>query len=113
MSGRGVDQVLPHSCAPHLYEDGVRSALAYVTLAERAHGAVPRPVDYRYVWGAALDVLARARPDARIVNLETSVTTCEDAYPKRINYRMHPHNVALLTAARVDCCVLANNHVLD
>jgi poly-gamma-glutamate synthesis protein (capsule biosynthesis protein) len=26
---------------------------------------------------------------------------------------MHPDNVACLTAAKVDCCALANNHVLD
>jgi len=26
---------------------------------------------------------------------------------------MHPHNVGCLTAFGVDCCVLANNHVLD
>jgi poly-gamma-glutamate synthesis protein (capsule biosynthesis protein) len=26
---------------------------------------------------------------------------------------MHPRNVACLTAARIDCCALANNHVLD
>jgi poly-gamma-glutamate synthesis protein (capsule biosynthesis protein) len=26
---------------------------------------------------------------------------------------MHPANVPVLTAARIDCCVLANNHVLD
>jgi poly-gamma-glutamate synthesis protein (capsule biosynthesis protein) len=113
MSGRGIDQVLPHSCAPHLYERVVTSALQYVALAERANGPIPRPVAYDYVWGAALDVLARVRPDARIVNLETSVTTNEEVFPKRIHYRMHPKNIALLNVARVDCCVLANNHVLD
>ena len=32
---------------------------------------------------------------------------------RRIHYRMHPANVSCLTAARIDCCVLANNHVLD
>jgi poly-gamma-glutamate synthesis protein (capsule biosynthesis protein) len=26
---------------------------------------------------------------------------------------MHPDNVACLTAAQIDCCVLANNHILD
>src|SRR5262249_48741541 len=52
-------------------------------------------------------------PDVRIVNLETSVTTSEDYEPKGINYRMHPANTPCLTGARLDCCVLANNHVLD
>jgi poly-gamma-glutamate synthesis protein (capsule biosynthesis protein) len=33
--------------------------------------------------------------------------------PKDINYRMHPDNIPCLTAARIDCCVLANNHALD
>ena len=32
---------------------------------------------------------------------------------KRIHYRMHPGNVACLTAAKIDCCVLANNHAMD
>lgn len=113
MTGRGVDQVLEHSCPPRLHESGVVSAVDYVELAERANGRIARPVDAAYVWGDALDVLERRRPDARIINLETSVTTCEDAHPKGINYRMHPDNAAVLTAARIDCCVLANNHVLD
>ena len=58
--------------------------------------------------------LDRVRPDARLINLETAVTTAEDAWPgKEIHYRMHPANVSCLTAARIDCCVIANNHVLD
>jgi poly-gamma-glutamate synthesis protein (capsule biosynthesis protein) len=71
-------------------------------------------VDFAYVWGDALAELAGVRPAARIVNLETAVTVAEDAWPgKGIHYRMHPGNVPCLTAARIDCCVLANNHVLD
>ena len=113
MTGRGVDQILPHSCPPRLYERFVSSALHYVALAEQANGPIPRPVDYAYIWGAAREVLDRERPDARIINLETSITTSEDADPKGINYRMHPGNVPVLAAARIDCCALANNHVLD
>jgi poly-gamma-glutamate capsule biosynthesis protein CapA/YwtB (metallophosphatase superfamily) len=113
MTGRGIDQVLPHSCAPHLYEPVVRSALEYVELAEQRKGPIPRQVDHAYVWGDALRLLERRRPDLRIINLETSVTTSEDALPKGINYRMHPGNIDVFRAARVDCCVLANNHVLD
>jgi poly-gamma-glutamate synthesis protein (capsule biosynthesis protein) len=41
------------------------------------------------------------------------VTRNGDWEPKGINYRMSPGNVGCLTAARIDCCVLANNHVLD
>jgi poly-gamma-glutamate synthesis protein (capsule biosynthesis protein) len=113
MTGRGIDQVLPHPSDPRLYESYVDSALEYVALAERAHGPVPRPVDFSYIWGDALSEFARFAPDLRIVNLETSITTCGDYEPKGINYRMHPANTPCLTAAGIDCCVLANNHVLD
>lgn len=114
MTGRGIDQILAHPVDPHLFEPYVSSALGYVELAERASGAIPRSAGPGYVWGDALPELARMRPEARIVNLETAVTTSEDAWPgKGIHYRMHPANVEVLTAANIDCCVLANNHVLD
>ena len=41
------------------------------------------------------------------------MTTSDQPWPKGINYRMHPANIGCLTAAGIDCCVLANNHVLD
>ena len=114
MTGRGVDQILPHRCAPHLFEPYMDSAKGYVRLAEAAHGSIRKPVDFAYVWGDALALLERAAPQARIVNLETAVTTAEEAWPgKGIHYRMHPANVACLGAAKIDCCTLANNHVLD
>ena len=53
------------------------------------------------------------QPDVRIVNLETAVTVSEHWVDKGINYRMNPANVGCLTVAGIDCCVLANNHVLD
>jgi poly-gamma-glutamate synthesis protein (capsule biosynthesis protein) len=113
MTGRGLDQVLPHPGDPELREAHMRSALGYVALAERANGPIERPVPFAYPWGAALDELARAAPDARIVNLETSVTRASAWADKGIHYRMHPGNAGVLTAAGIDCCVLANNHVLD
>jgi poly-gamma-glutamate capsule biosynthesis protein CapA/YwtB (metallophosphatase superfamily) len=113
MTGRGIDQVLPHPCDPVLYERYMSSATDYVRLAEEANGPIPRRVAPSYVWGAALDELLRAQPDARIINLETSITRSEDYAPKGINYRMSPENADCLAAAAVDCCVLANNHVLD
>ena len=114
MTGRGIDQILPHPGAPHLYEPYMRSALGYVEIAEHATGPIARPVAPAYVWGDALGELGRVRPDARIINLETAVTPAEDAWPdKGIHYRMHPANIAALAAAGIDCCVLANNHVLD
>lgn len=33
--------------------------------------------------------------------------------PKGINYRMSPENAVCLVSADIDCCVLANNHILD
>ena len=113
MTGRGVDQILRHPCEPRIYEGYVKDARDYVRLAERPSGAVPRGVDDAYIWGDALEELARAKPDARIINLETAVTRSDDWMDKGINYRMHPANVGCLTAAGTDCCVLANNHVLD
>ncbi len=114
MTGRGIDQILPHPCEPHLFEPYLRSARGYVELAEEAHGPIRKPVDFAYIWGDSLAELERAAPHARIINLETAVTAAEDAWPgKGINYRMHPGNVPCLTAASIDCCVLANNHVLD
>jgi poly-gamma-glutamate synthesis protein (capsule biosynthesis protein) len=114
MTGRGIDQILPHPSDPRIYEPYVEDAREYVRMAEAANGPVPRPVPFPYIWGAALEELARVAPDARIVNLETSVTRSDDHWPgKGIHYRMHPDNVQCLTAAGIDVCALANNHVLD
>jgi poly-gamma-glutamate capsule biosynthesis protein CapA/YwtB (metallophosphatase superfamily) len=114
MTGRGIDQVLPTPSDPQLYESYVTDAREYVELAERAHGKIPAPVSFEYIWGDALAELTRVAPDARIVNLETSITRSAEPWPgKGIHYRMHPANVGCLTAAGIDCCTLANNHVLD
>jgi poly-gamma-glutamate synthesis protein (capsule biosynthesis protein) len=114
MTGRGIDQVLPHPSDPALHESYVRDARDYVELAVRANGPIDRPVDFSYIWGEALAKLDDFAPDARIINLETSVTQSPDFWPsKGIHYRMHPRNIGCLTAARIDCCALANNHILD
>ena len=114
MTGRGVDQILPAAGDPRLWERYAASARDYVALAESASGTIRQPVDYSWPWGDALEVLDELAPDLRIVNLETSITTSDDAQPaKAVQYRMHPGNVACLTAARLDACALANNHVLD
>ncbi len=114
MLGRGVDQILPCPGDPELREPYVQDARIYVGLAEAVNGPVPRPVDVRYPWGAALDALDAAAPAARVLNLETSVTRRGAFAPGRqIHYRMHPANLPCLAAARPDVCVLANNHVLD
>jgi poly-gamma-glutamate synthesis protein (capsule biosynthesis protein) len=114
MTGRGVDQILPHPNTPELHEPCVRDAREYVALAEQASSPIVPPVDVRYIWGDALAELDRVAPEARIINLETSVTSSEAYWRgKGIHYRMHPDNVGCLTAARIDVCALANNHVLD
>ncbi len=114
MTGRGIDQVMPHPSDPQLFEPYVRNAKEYVALAEQVNGPIPKPVDYTYIWGDALAEFQRMAPDVRIINLETSITTNDKHWPgKGIHYRMHPKNIPCLTAAEIDCCVLANNHVLD
>ncbi len=114
MTGRGIDQALPHSVDPILYEPYVRDAREYIALAEKAHGTIPRPLTFHYIWGDALEELDRAKLDFRIVNLETAITSAETPWPdKAIHYRMHPENIDCLSAARIDACALANNHVLD
>lgn len=114
MTGRGIDQVLQHPSAPELHEPYVHDARDYVRMAESLNGRIPAPVSADYIWGDALAEMAQYAPDLRIVNLETAITTSDRAWPgKGIHYRMHPLNVDCLTAARIDCCGLANNHVLD
>jgi len=113
MCGRGIDQILANPCSPEIYEDYMRSAEDYVLLAEQANGPIPRHNQPSYVWGAALEQFERMQPDMRIINLETAVTRSDDHVDKGINYRMSPENTACLSAARIDCCALANNHVLD
>lgn len=113
MLGRGIDQILPHPGDPTLHEHYMDSATGYVRLAEQKHGDIPSPCSFDYVWGDTLADLDNAQPLTRIINLETSVTTSMSPEPKGINYKMNPDNVACLKVAAVDCCVLANNHVLD
>ena len=114
MTGRAIDQILRHPSKPELHEPYMRDARGYLSLARAANGDIPHPVSSSYIWGHALAELDRRRPALRIVNLETSITTSDTPWPdKGIHYRMHPDNIGSLSAARLDCCVLANNHVLD
>jgi poly-gamma-glutamate synthesis protein (capsule biosynthesis protein) len=114
MIGRGIDHILPHLSDPRLYEPVMHTARGYVELAIQAHGPIPAPVDFAYIWGDALEVFTRLAPDVRIINLETAVTTSAMPWPgKGIHYRVHPANLPCLTAAHIDCGVLSNNHVLD
>jgi poly-gamma-glutamate synthesis protein (capsule biosynthesis protein) len=114
MLGRGVDQILPHSADPVLYEPYMRSARGYVKIAEEQSGPIPRDVAPGYVWGDLLAALETYEPHARVINLENAVTTADEPWPdKGIHYRMHPKNIRVLGAAGIDAAVLANNHVMD
>ena len=114
MTGRGIDQALPHPVNPALHEPYVRDAREYVGLAENANGPIPRPVSFDYIWGDALQELENSGVDLRIVNLETAITSADTHWPdKAIHYRMHPQNIDCLSAVRISGCALANNHILD
>ena len=114
MTGRGIDQILPHPGDPMIHESYMKSARGYVKLAEEVNGPIDYPVSFSYIWGDALQELERVAPDVRVINLETSITKSNEYWKgKGINYRMHPQNISSLTAAKLDVCSLANNHVLD
>ncbi|MFD0361993.1 CapA family protein [Nocardia sp. GCM10030253] len=114
MLGRGVDQILPHPGDPALRERYVDDARTYVELAERVHGAFDRPVDFRWLWGDLLPILAQVDPDVRLINLETAITADGAFEPaKGIHYRMNPDNLPVLTVIAPVVCALANNHILD
>ncbi len=113
MTGRGVDQIMPHSVDPAIQEPVVQSALDYLSMVEQVSGNIAKPVSFDYIWGSALGILQQFQPDLKIINLETAVTCSDERADKLINYRMHPANAAFLSAAGIDCCVLSNNHTLD
>src|SRR5437879_9132670 len=114
MTGRGIDQVLPHQLNPRLYEPYLSDARAYVELAENANGPITRQVGFDYIVCEALPELRMAEVDLSIINLETAITTVKTHWlGKEIHYRMHPHNIDCLSVAGVNGCELANNHVLD
>ena len=114
MPGRGIDQILAHPGKPVIHEIYMKDARGYVELAEAATGPLPRKAGPAYIWGDALDELKRAAPDIGIINLETSITTSDDFWEgKEVQYRMHPDNIACISAAGIGVCSLANNHVLD
>ncbi len=114
MTGRGVDQILPHPGDPRLAEEYLHDARDYVAAAEAVSGPIARPVGFDWPWGSALRAIEDEAPDARVINLETSITDDGEFAPgKAVHYRMSPGNVPCLLAASPDACVVANNHVLD
>ena len=114
MTGRGIDQVLPHPGSPTLHEEYVNDARRYVDLAERVNGSVPAPVAPSWPWGEVLSVADPAPVSWRVMNLETAVTRSDDwARGKAVLYRMSPDNVDCLRVAGASVWTLANNHLLD
>ncbi|MDR7304250.1 CapA family protein [Haloactinomyces albus] len=114
MPGRGVDQILPRPGDPQLREPHISDARYYVRAAEEVSAPIARPVDFSWPWGDALGIIDGFAPAARVLNLESSVTRCDDFAPnKAVHYRVSPANLACVAAGRPDLCVLANNHVLD
>jgi poly-gamma-glutamate capsule biosynthesis protein CapA/YwtB (metallophosphatase superfamily) len=114
MTGRAIDQLLPHPGDPTLRESVVSDARTYIRLAEQTNGPIPAPIDFAWPWGEALEIVGQFAPDVRLLNLETSITAGgEFARGKGVHYRMHPDNIGCVAAIQPDVCALANNHVLD
>jgi poly-gamma-glutamate synthesis protein (capsule biosynthesis protein) len=66
---------------------------------------------YAYPWGNVLPLLHTT--DLNLVNLETTLTTSEDAVFKIFNFKSDPEHVAVLREARIDAVSIANNHIGD
>jgi poly-gamma-glutamate synthesis protein (capsule biosynthesis protein) len=114
MTGRGIDQILLHPGDPVIHESYMKSALGYVRLAEKVNGNIKYPVDPFYIWGKSINYWEKFKPDIKIINLETSITSYDVYWPdKAVNYRMNPENIQCLKKPGIDYCALANNHVLD
>ncbi len=114
MTGRAIDQILPYPGDPRIHERYVTMATYYIEMAEKINGAIPTEAGFDYIWGDALDILKAEKPDLRIINLETAVTTNDNYWKGRgVNYRMNPKNTPVLKAAGIDFCALANNHSMD
>src|SRR5207237_10230582 len=81
MTGRGIDQALPHSSNPILYEPCIRDAREYVDLAEKANGPIPRPVSFDDIRGDLRPELEQAEVDVPIVDLEHAPTSATSTWP--------------------------------
>ena len=51
MTGRGIDQMLPHPGDPRIHESYMKDALGYVEIAEEANGPIPRPAGFDWASG--------------------------------------------------------------
>ncbi len=64
MLGRGIDQVLPFTSNPILYESHITDARDYVLLAEEKNSKINYPVSMDYIWGDAFSIWQQKKPDA-------------------------------------------------
>jgi poly-gamma-glutamate capsule biosynthesis protein CapA/YwtB (metallophosphatase superfamily) len=108
MLGRLIDQLFP---IHNIVEEERLHAMSFLKYNKAAAKSLSQ-LQHKYVWGNTLPLIRSA--DVKIINLETSVTTCEEKWPnKAFNYRMHPVNLQALKEVDIDYCSLANNHTLD
>ena len=92
----------------------MKDARGYVQIAEDLNGPFPQERGVDYVWGDLIGECSVQLPHFRLINLETSITDRGTPWPdKGIQYRVHPKNVDVLKAAKIDFCALGNNHILD
>jgi poly-gamma-glutamate capsule biosynthesis protein CapA/YwtB (metallophosphatase superfamily) len=112
MLGRLLDQTLPYplkDASEMVHGAAIRRRLG---LPHPPYTAEQEQALFKRPWGDTLFLLGAA--DLRVVNLETSITTSNDKYPgKAFNFRLHPRNAAVVTAAGIDYVSLANNHIFD
>lgn len=113
MTGRAIDQLFPGHNEDDFGKPGHVPAQQYRDWSTAIYGSPQSPVPHDYIWGDILPLFDQAQPDFRLVNLEVAVTTSNAWENKAFNFRMHPDNVPCLSAAKIDCCALANNHILD
>src|SRR5438876_11787564 len=101
MTGRGIDQALPHSSNPILYEPYIRDAREYVHLAEKANGPIPRPVGVDYIWADRFLNLKGSEVNFKVIILKPPTTSPERAgLAKEIHYRIHPGTIVRLSPPR-------------
>jgi len=112
MTGRLLDQVLPHPIPNEVEHGRSISALGDHLRAGLGVRGLSDTNKLERVWGTTLPLFKEA--DARLINLETSVTTSDTPWPSKVfHYRMHPQNIDLLKVIGCDYASSANNHILD
>ncbi|CAH1773713.1 unnamed protein product [Owenia fusiformis] len=117
MIGRGIDQIFPESSDPYIFEKNTQDARDYVKLAIKKNGKFYLEHEKQaieYIWGYAMKTWEKYKPDVKLINLETTLTTSDTMWPMRpTQLRAHPTNVKSLKIAGIDCCGIANDHALD